>query len=122
MTFEEIAAHVGRSTRYVAENTRWGRHPEWPQSIGKRGRRQEFHPGDVNAFIATHHTREIPPIQDDRLYTAREVADLAGFAPDTLWSYVTREQWPPADANGQWWGSTVRRALASRRSYRRTRS
>lgn len=120
VTFEEIAAHVGRSPRYVAENTRWGKHPDWPHPTGRRGRRQEFNPTAITDFITTHHTRPLPDIDDDHLYTVAEIAELADIAPDTIWSYLSRNQWPPPDTQHQWRGTTVRHALTARRTYRRT--
>lgn len=121
VTFEEIAAHVGRSPRYVAENPRWGKHSNWPHPIGKRGRSQEFDPTAITDFITTHHTRPLPDIDDSRLYTVAEIAHLADIAPDTLHGYLSRGQWPAPDTDDHLWrGTTVRRTLAARRRYHRS--
>ncbi|MFE2555985.1 helix-turn-helix transcriptional regulator [Streptomyces sp. NPDC059352] len=125
VTFAEIAAHYGMSTRYVAENPRWGRHPEWPESTGKRGRSLEFPPAPVAEFVAEHHTRDAVELAPDQLYSVTEIAEAAGIRPDSIHSDISRGRWPAPDADGEggpsmWKGATVTAYLAARRTYRRS--
>ena len=124
LTFAEIAAHYGKAARYVAENPRWGRHPEWPAPVGKRGRSLEYDPEAVAAFVATHHTRQAPLLVPERLYTVVEIASATGIQPDSIWSDITRNRWPAPDhvteeGTKLWQGKTVAEHLAGRRTYRR---
>ncbi|MDK9495789.1 hypothetical protein QEZ40_007082 [Streptomyces katrae] len=125
VTFAEIAAHYGKSARYVSANPRWGRHPDWPAPTGKRGRSFEYDPAAVAAFAAVHHVREPVPLDPDRLYTVNEIAAEAGVRSATVWADISRDRWPAPDEVGGdgtklWRGSTVTGHLAGRRSYRRT--
>ncbi|MEU3400834.1 helix-turn-helix transcriptional regulator [Streptomyces filamentosus] len=122
VTFAEIAAHYGLSPRYVAENTRWGRHPDWPTSTGKRGRSNEYDPHQVDAFVQTHHHRPAPALTPDRAYTLTEIAAATGLATDTLYADISRNRWPQPDQTAPdgtrlWLGSTITRTLTSRRRY-----
>ncbi|MFF4647454.1 hypothetical protein [Streptomyces sp. NPDC001389] len=124
VTFAEIAAHYGKSTRYVAENPRWGRHPDWPPSITRRGRSFEYSPDAVAAFVAAHHAREVPQLDPGRLYTVAEIAAATGGQADSIWSDISRDRWPAPDAEAPdhtklWRGATVIEHLASRRTYRK---
>ncbi|MFJ3878311.1 hypothetical protein ACIPW5_12715 [Streptomyces sp. NPDC090077] len=125
VTFAEIAAHYGKSARYVAGDDRWGRHPEWPAPTGKRGRSLEYDPGAVAAFAAAHHTREAVPLDPDRLYTVGEIAAETGVRRVTVAADISRGRWPAPDEVGAdgtklWRGSTVAGHLAGRRGYRRS--
>ncbi|MFJ6215077.1 hypothetical protein ACIQGZ_17335 [Streptomyces sp. NPDC092296] len=124
VTFAEIAAHYGKSSRYVAENARWGRHPDWPAPAAKRGRSQEFDPRLVAEFVGAHHARAAVPLDPDRLYSVPEIAAAAGVAADTVHADISRGRWPDPDGARDgvklWLGGTVARHLASRRSYRRS--
>ncbi|MFD4392876.1 hypothetical protein [Streptomyces sp. NPDC058495] len=122
VTFAEIAAHYGLSPRYVAENPRWGRHPDWPARTGKRGRFAEYDPGEVDRFVQTHHHRPTPDLEPGRAYTLTEIAAATGLAADTLYADVSRNRWPQPDettpdGTRMWYGSTVARTLANRRRY-----
>lgn len=124
VTFSEIAAHYGKSARYVTGNPRWGRHPEWPAPLGKRGRSFEYAPDAVAAFVAAHHTREPAPLEPARLYTVTEIATATDVQPVTIWADISRDRWPSPDEVSEdgtklWWGATVIEHLAKRRSYRR---
>ncbi|MFG2894930.1 hypothetical protein [Streptomyces sp. NPDC048248] len=124
VTFAEIAEHYGKATRYVAENPRWGRHPQWPSSIGKRGRTYEYKPEDVAAFVAAHHTREAVPLDPERLYTVPEIATATSGPADSIWADISRDRWPAPDTTTEdgtklWRGATVIKHLAGRRAYRK---
>ncbi|MFE6225469.1 helix-turn-helix transcriptional regulator [Streptomyces sp. NPDC057854] len=124
VTFAEIAAHYGKSPRYVAENPRWGRHPDWPAPTGKRGRSLEFAPAAVASFVDEHHTRDTVQLAPDRLYTVAEIAEATGLRPDSIRADISRGRWPAPDTEGEgqpslWTGSTVAEHLANRRAYRR---
>ncbi|MYX14364.1 hypothetical protein GTY67_13255 [Streptomyces sp. SID8374] len=123
VTYAEIAAHYDLAPRYVAENTRWGRHPGWPAAVAKRGRSAEFDAASVHAFVQQHHTRQAPGLDPARLYTATEIATHTGLSPATIYADISRNRWPAPDQelNGArlWYGSTVTDVLARRRSYGR---
>ncbi|WNI20428.1 hypothetical protein [Streptomyces sp. ITFR-16] len=124
MTFKEIAAHYGLTARYVAENGRWGRHPQWPAQIGKRGRSGEYGPEAVDAFVRAHHVRPGVKLDPDRLYTVAEAAAATGLAADTIYADASRGRWPGPDARTDdgtqfWYGRTVEATVNARRTYRR---
>lgn len=109
-----------RPPRYVAENTRWGRHPDWPAPVAKRGRSAEFDPQAVHAFVQQHHTRQAPALDPNRAYTVTEAAKLIGLTADTIYSDISRGRWPDPDTTTPdgirlWHGSTLTRALQQRR-------
>ncbi|WP_371793053.1 hypothetical protein OG285_32505 [Streptomyces sp. NBC_01471] len=123
VTFPEIAAHYGLTARYVAENARWGRHPEWPARVGKRGKSGEYDPSAVEAFVAAHHTRVLFGIESKRSYTVKEIAAVTGLAADTIYADISRERWPAPDQTTEdgtrlWFGQTISRTMTARRSYR----
>lgn len=125
VTFAEIAKHYRRSTRYVAENPRWGRHPDWPAPVARRGRSNEYAPEAVAAFVAEHHARDVIPLGPDQLYSVPEIAAETGLAADTIWSDISRDRWPApddisSDGTKLWRGSTIAEHLAGRRSYKRS--
>ncbi|MER7807905.1 hypothetical protein [Streptomyces sp900116325] len=122
-TLREIAARHGRA--YDTLRTQWSRHPAWPAPLGKRSRSYVYDPAAVDAVIAEHFTREATTFEPRRLYTAREVADLAGISSATIRADVKKGRWPAADDATQmthrWYGATITTALAGRRGYKRTK-
>ncbi|MGW6984738.1 hypothetical protein ACWGE1_35680 [Streptomyces sp. NPDC054932] len=122
VTYTEIAGHYGMSARYLSENPRWGRHPDWPAAIGKRGRAIEFDAEAIARFFGEHHTREATPLDPNRRYTVVEIAEASGLQPDSIRSDISRGRWPaPDEMDGDrklWWGETVTTHLAGRRIYR----
>jgi hypothetical protein len=124
VTFPEIAAHYGLTARTVAENARWGRHPEWPAKVGKRGKSGEYDPAEVEAFVQAHHARPVVHLIPDRLYTVAEAAAAVGLAAETIYSDASRGRWPGPDVRADdgtqlWYGRTVEATVNARRSYRR---
>lgn len=122
VTYAEIADHYGLAPRYVAENTRWGRHPEWPAPVAKRGRSAEFDPASVHTFAQQHHARQVPTLDPDHAYTVTEAATATGLTTDTIYSDISRGRWPAPDtttADGVrlWHGSTLTHVLQQRRKY-----
>lgn len=122
-TLREIAARLGRA--YDTLRTQWSRHPAWPAPLGKRGRSYVYDPAAVDAVIAEHFAREATTFEPGRLYTAREIADLAGLSPTTIRVDLAKGRWPAPDDTTQmanrWTGATVTTALAGRRGYGRTK-
>ena len=123
VTYAEVATHYGLSSRYVAESSRWGRHPEWPPRIGKRGRSDEFDPSAVAAFVDRRHGRTLN-VMPDRLYTVQEAAQAVGLAKETIYADISRGRWPPPDetypdGTKQWRGETILKTMAKRRGYSR---
>ncbi|MFE7485439.1 hypothetical protein [Streptomyces sp. NPDC057552] len=124
VTYKEIATCYGLAPRYVAENARWGRHPEWPAPVAKRGRSQEFDPQAVHDFTQRHHARQVPALDPARTYTVTEAASATGLSADTIYSDISRGRWPDPDTTTPdgvrlWSGETVIRTLAGRRAYGR---
>lgn len=125
VTFAEIAAHYGLAARYIAENPRWGRHPDWPARTGKRGRSGEFDPAAVADFVRAHHARPVLDLEPERTYTVTEAATAAGIEADTVYADISRGRWPAPDVIADdgtrlWYGRTITATLAARRSYNRT--
>lgn len=118
-TLAEAAARHGRSLDTARNH--WSRHPDWPAPLGKRGRAHVYDPAAVDAFVA----RQLPDLEAARLYTARDLeAAGLGIKAATIRADQSKGRWPePDDTTGganRWYGSTVKAALAGRRSYRRT--
>lgn len=120
-TYAEIAARHGRSEARVRNV--WARHPDWPDPVGKRGRRLLFDPAAVDRVIAEHIERPAPDLEPRRLYTAKDIEALTGLTAGTIRADRAKGRWPePDDTEGRahrWYGATVARALEGRRTYRR---
>lgn len=120
-TYAEIAARHGRAETTI--RNRWARHPNWPESVGKRGKFLLFAPAAVDRFVAEHLDRQAAELEPHRLYTAREIGQLTGITAATIRAERSKGRWPePDDHSGRahrWYGATVARALEGRRGYRR---
>ena len=122
-TYAEIAARHGRAEPTI--RNQWARHPEWPAPLpDKRGRFLVFDPADVDRFVAAHVDRQAAELDPRKLYTAREIEDLTGITAATIRADRTKGRWPaPDDPSGRahrWKGTTITKALADRRAYRKT--
>ncbi|WP_267244366.1 hypothetical protein [Streptomyces sp. PR69] len=120
-TLREIAARYNRA--YDTLRTRWARHPAWPDSIGWRGRAKVYDSAEVDKVIAEHIAPAPVELDPNRLYTAREIANLVGISPGTIRAEVSKGRWPAPDAPegvaNRWYGSTAAEALKNRGGYHR---
>ncbi|MFD7101917.1 hypothetical protein [Streptomyces celluloflavus] len=116
----EIAARHGRA--YDTVRNQWARHPNWPDSTGKRGRYKEYDTTAVDTWVRNHVDRPGTHLQPTQLYTATEIAKAAGISAGTIRADRTRGRWPePDNTDGgvnRWLGSTATSTLAKRRGYR----
>ncbi|MFG3174920.1 hypothetical protein ACGFZC_07555 [[Kitasatospora] papulosa] len=123
-TLREIATRYGRA--YNTLSAQWSRHEAWPAPTGKRGRAYVYNPAEVDAVVQEHFVRENTALQPRRLYTAREIADLAGISAATIRADLSKGRWPaPDDTEGpanRWTGKTVTATLKGRRGYQRKSS
>ncbi|MFF9310103.1 helix-turn-helix transcriptional regulator [Streptomyces sp. NPDC014748] len=122
-TYAEIAARHGRAETTV--RNQWARMADWPKPLPeKRGRRVQFAPADVDAFVAAHIRRQSAELESRRLYTAREIEALTGITAATIRAERSKGRWPaPDDTSGRayrWYGTTIKETLAPRRGYRRS--
>ncbi|HET8970474.1 MAG TPA: hypothetical protein VFN19_05385 [Candidatus Nanopelagicales bacterium] len=123
-TVAEIATRLGRPPTTVSKT--WTRHPAWPAPLEqRRGRWRLYDPTAVDQFVRDHIDRQTPTLEPHRLYTARELeAAGVGVTTSTIRADRTRNRWPaPDNTDGgvnRWLGATATKALAGRRSYRRT--
>jgi len=118
----EIAEMYGVSIHTVTKT--WAQHPQWPTSVGKRGRYKEYDAQAVATFVRDHIERQAVDLEPRRLYTAPELeAAGIGVTAGTIRADLTRGRWPEPDdtAHGvnRWYGSTAAAALTKRRSYRK---
>ncbi|WP_435251694.1 helix-turn-helix transcriptional regulator [Streptomyces tendae] len=120
-TYEQIAARHGRSLARV--RNAWARHPAWPAPTGKCGKQLLFDPAAVDRAIREHIDRPPAALEDDRLYTAKEIEQLTGVTAATIRADRHKGRWPAPDDTSsrahRWTGATVAQALAGRRAYRR---
>ncbi|MFY3807847.1 hypothetical protein, partial [Escherichia coli] len=72
-TLREIAERHGRA--YDTVRNQWSRHPEWPQSIGKRGRSKQYARSAVDDWVRNHITRAAVELEPERLYTAQQLEE-----------------------------------------------
>ncbi|MFJ6730010.1 helix-turn-helix transcriptional regulator [Streptomyces sp. NPDC091281] len=121
-TYAEIAARHGRAESTVRNH--WARHPAWPPSNGKKGRRLTFDPALVDQAVAEHIERPRAELEPRRLYTAAEIENLTGVTSATIRADRARDRWPAPDDESdrahRWYGATVNQSLAGRRAYRRS--
>ncbi|WHX19813.1 hypothetical protein QFW82_23580 [Streptomyces malaysiensis subsp. malaysiensis] len=122
-TLPEIAARHHRAFNTV--RNQWSRHPEWPPSIGKSGRRKTYDPSAVDDFVRDHVARETVKLEAARLYTAQQLEEAGiGITAGTIRADLTRHRWPEPDSTedgvNRWRGSTATAALEKRRGYRRS--
>ena len=118
----EIAEQYGVSIHTVTKA--WPRHPDWPDSVGKRGRYKEYDAQAIADFVHDHVERQAVTLEPRRLYTAQQLEDAGvGIKAGTIRADLTRGRWPePDDTVGGvncWYGATATQALAGRRGYRR---
>ncbi|MGI5196562.1 hypothetical protein ACQEVY_23420 [Streptomyces sp. CA-288835] len=119
----EIADKYGVSIHTVTKS--WAQHPEWPISVGKRGRYKEYAASNIADFVRDHIERQAVELEPRRLYTAQQLEDAGiGIKAGTIRADLTRGRWPePDDDEGgvnRWYGATAAQALDGRRGYRRT--
>ncbi|MEU7400726.1 hypothetical protein [Streptomyces sp. NPDC044948] len=121
-TYAQIAARHERSLARVRNV--WARHPAWPDPIGKHGRQLLFDPAAADRAIREHIDRPPAALEPTRLYTAKEIEQLAGITAATIRADRHKGRWPaPDDTQGRahrWKGSTITQALQGRRTYRKT--
>lgn len=123
-TLREIATRYGRA--YNTLSAQWSRHEAWPAPVGRRGHAYVYNSAEVDAVVQEHFVREDTALQPRRLYTAREIAELAGISAATIRADVSKGRWPaPDDTEGpanRWTGATITAALKGRRGYQRKSS
>ncbi|MGW1035025.1 hypothetical protein ACWD4Z_22915 [Streptomyces antibioticus] len=118
----EIAKTYGVSQDTVTKT--WAQHPDWPASVGKRGRYKAYDAQAVADFVRTHARRPAVELEPQRLYTAQELeAAGVGITAGTIRADRSRRRWPEPDDTqhgvSRWTGATATQALAGRRTYRR---
>ncbi|MGW4728874.1 hypothetical protein ACWEQC_06785 [Streptomyces shenzhenensis] len=120
----EIAEHYGVGIHTVTKT--WVQHPDWPASVGKRGRYKEYDAAAVHRFVRRHVERQPVVLEPERLYTAQQLEDAGiGIKAGTIRADLTRGRWPEPDDTehgvNRWKGKTVTAVMTSRRGYRRTK-
>jgi len=121
----EIAAKYGRSVTTVQKD--WMTREDWPPTIGRRGRWNEYDAATVDRVVRASYLRTEPTQagNPDDLLTIIEIADRAGVNPSTVRGYLSRGQLalgePDDTSHGvhRWYRWRVDQALRGRRGYRR---
>ena len=120
-TVAEIAERYGVDITTV--RNKWTPHPDWPASVGKRGRWPVYDPAEVDRWHTTRSARQSPTLQPERLYTAAEIEAATGITAATIRSAQSRGFWPqPAGKSGRanaWTGAAINEVLQTRRAYHR---
>ncbi|WP_280246720.1 hypothetical protein [Nocardia abscessus] len=121
----EIAARYGRELSTIQRQ--WMVRPEWPASIGKRGRWNEYDAAEVEQVVRAHFVRAATPASEggpDDLLTVAQIAEYTGLAEATVRADISRgriNRQADDDSEGvkRWRRSTIDAAMRGRRRYAR---
>ncbi|WP_040853798.1 helix-turn-helix transcriptional regulator [Nocardia niigatensis] len=129
LTAPEIAEKYGRALSTVQRQ--WKVSPDWPESIGKRGRWLEYDEVAVDEVVRSWSGRPEFDAADrgalggpDDLLTMQEIAAYTGLAYGTVRADVSLgkfgEPEPDAGRAKRFRRSTVDQAMRARRRYRKS--
>lgn len=122
VTIPEIAGRYGRTVRQVEY---WRQRYDWPEPAGRRGRYDEFDPGEIDQ--AVHAILSIPQddADPDELLNVNEAAAEAGISPGTVRANMSKarkgnpSKWPGPDGEKDgrtaWKRSTIRAFMMTKK-------
>lgn len=130
LTAPEIAQKYGVTVHAITKDwvVEWRKTPGAPRPIGKRGRYNEYDPGEVEKWVRQNRSRpQGGPIytrDPEGLLTAAEIAEEAGLSENTVRSDLSRGRLTPKegdvvkDGTKLWRRGSIAAQLRRRRSRR----
>jgi hypothetical protein len=123
VTVPEIAAKYGRPVKTIRT---WMYRYDWPDPVKKRGRLNEYNPGEVEAAVRAILALGGDGADMDELLDMKTAAGEAGISYATVRADISRGRWPPPDEDRdgvkRWTRRTVRQEMASRRPNKRRKA